>query len=131
MDVLEIGFRVGIAVLIPVAGQVILPSADIRGFDLIQLHLTENRCDLQVDQKSLAGDRGGFETLLHVLLIELNEILKQHAEAAGGLTQKIMFPLQCFFLGGEATLFLVYHLARPVFDADLGHPFVGAGIFSY
>lgn len=93
LDGLEIGLGVGITIFIPITGQLVLPMADICGLDFVQGHPPEIRCDLQVDQKPLVRYGGGLEPMLHILHIQLNEVLKGHPQASSGLTEEVTLPL--------------------------------------
>ena len=131
VDDLEIGGRIGLAFFVPVTSQAVLPSSHVCGLDLVQGHFPEEGRDLEVDHPVFAGHGGGLEPLLHILHVDLDEVLETHPQAAVGLINEVPFPLLGFALGVEASFLFVDDLSRPILDADLNHPLVGLFILAY
>ena len=107
VDRLQISFRVGLAVLVPIGDQAVLPLPDVGGRDLGDRELPEEGKQLFVDDVLLLNKGMLPEPVLHVLIVNLYKVLKGHGQI--GLTgfQKVPLPLFGVPLQLEAPLFLL------------------------
>lgn len=108
----EIGLGIRLALVVAVAGQLVLPAPYVSRLDLVERHPAEEGRYLEVDHEPFVGQSRGLEPLLHVLKVEPDEVLKRHPEAGIRPAYEVALPLQRLAFGVEAALLLVHYLKR-------------------
>ena len=127
----EIGLGIRLALVVAIAGQLVLPAPYIRGLYLIERHPAKEGRYLEVDHEPFVGQSRGLEPLLHILKVKPDEVLKHHPKAGIRPAYEVALPLQRLAFGGKSALFLVYDLAGPVLNAHLRHPLACVSVFCY
>ena len=123
---LEIGLRIGLALLIPISEQLVLPCNHIFGGDLVDFPLAEVREQLRFDDILLGLPCAFFQPRLEIVGVDFTERLKAHVQISGILLLKLLLPFQCFSPCGESALafglafscpvrVLCHHIPRTVF----------------
>ena len=96
---LEIGLRIGLALLIPISEQLVLPCNHIFGGDLVDFPLAEVREQLRFDDILLGLPCAFFQPRLEIVGVDFTERLKAHVQISGILLLKLLLPFQCFSPG--------------------------------
>lgn len=110
----EVGSRVGLALLVPVGQQLVLPCDHVLGGDLANLPLAKVGQNFLLDDVLLGQPGVLLEPGFHILGVKLGKGFKGHIQVAGGLHLETALPLLGLPFGGKATLALLFALPRPV-----------------
>lgn len=117
VDGFEIYGRKGLAFLVLIVHQLVLPCDDLLGGNAAHLQLTEIRDELGADDVFLGCPSVFLDAGFHICGVLLEEALKCHIEVGAYLVELFTLPRLCLSLGFEATLLRLLLLTRPIGEA--------------
>lgn len=119
MQVLQVCLRIGLAVLVTVAKQLILPRKHVPCLNILHRFIPEIREDFRLNDVCLMLPCILFQARSHILFIQLVEVLKQHIKVTVCLKQKSSLPLPVLITNHSipsAVFILIYgHYSSPAF----------------